>query len=409
MTMITSIKSWRTSLVLGLMIILLGCAPMSITQIPTYSSAEDIPSEELRLSFGNIAIVPLYEPPNIELNETVYSKSGCAKEGAASGMDAVLSSCQGEGCLVGLILAPIFAGVGAIAGAAEADSEEEVKSRLELIQSKTDSSGIKNRFHEKAVELSQQYNEYSFLADPTPKSTEYEQIPFELLREQQVDTILQLGITHISSEYAEAVYCDPELRLIIETSLALINVADGKQILLASMHRGSEARKLEDWAKLDAKFWDEALGNYVEEVTTGLFDDVFLHVKAPAQIVPTQNPSEVSLRYVRLSELRPTFAWAWDPDISGSWTGELSRYNSDLIYDLRVTSAWDGSVLYEKSGITETQHTLEERLPRQGFFEWQIRANFLLDGKSRRTRWLGNFKVRTRRGKGAWNPIPLPT
>lgn len=391
MTMITSIKSWRTSLVLGLMIILLGCARMPVTQIPTYSSAEDIPSEELRLSFGNIAIVPLYEPPNIELNATVYNKGDCAKEGAGSAMDAALS-----GHSAGLILAPIFAGVGAIAGAAEVDSEEEVKSRLELIQLKTDSSGIKNRFHEKAVELSQRYNEYSFLADPTPKSTDYEKIPFELLREQQVDTILQIGITNISSKNAEAVYCDPALTLNIETSLALFNVADGRQIFLTSMHRVSEARKLEEWAKRDAKFWDKALGKYVDEVTTGLLDDVFLHVKPPAQIVPTQNPSEASQSYVRLSERRPTFAWAWDPDISGSWTGELSMYNSDLIYDLRVTSAWDGSVKYEKSGITETQHRLEERLPSQGFFVWQIRANFLSDGKSRRTRWLGKFKIKTR-------------
>ena len=393
MLTITSAISWRTCLAFGVLTLLFGCAQTSV-KVAAVSSAEVFPSEELRSSFGNIAVVPLYEPPNVALNENVYDMGGCAIEAAGSAADFMLSDCQGEGCLGALVLTPIVAAVAAIFGAVEADSEEKVKSRIELIQSKTASSDIAYRFQERASELARQYDGYTLLADPVHQSTDYQEIPFDLLREQQIDIVLQLGITNIATRTAEAKYCDPELALSIQTSLALFDAADGAQIYSTSIHRNTEARELEDWAKKNARHWDAALHESIDEVTIRLLDDVFLHVAAPAQILPVRTSSHAGTNYELLKERRPTLAWAWNPEDKSSWTGESVLSNSDITYDLRITNARKNRVIYEKFGLSQAQHKVEKKLPKE--FYWQVRANYSWDGLHRRTRWLGNFLAKTR-------------
>ncbi len=395
MLTITSAMSWRTCLAFGVLTLLFGCAQTSV-KVAAVSSAEDFPSEELRSSFGNITIVPLYEPPNIELNATVYGKGKCAIRGAGSAIDGTLSGLSGDSLVDAVLIAltPIFAAVGAIAGAVEADSEEKVKSRIEVIQSKTTSSDIAYRFQERASELARQYNGYTLLADPTDQSTDYQEIPFDLLREHQIDTVVQLGITNIATRTAEAKYCDPKLVLSIQTRLALFDAAHERQIYSTSIHRKTEARKLEDWAKKDARHWDAALHESIDEVTMRLLDDVFLHVAPPAQILPVGTSLHAGTNYKLFKERRPTLAWAWNPEDKSSWTGATALSNSDITYDLRITKARTNRVIYEKFGLSQAQHKVEKKLPKK--FYWQIRANYSWDGLHRRTRWLGNFLAKTR-------------
>ena len=394
MLTIMSAMSWRTCLACGVLTFLFGCAQTSV-KVAAVSSADDFPSEELRSSFGNIAIIPLYEPPYIALNATVYKKGKCAIRGAGSAIDAALSGGGGgEGAVIGIVLAPIFAVVGAIAGAVEADSEEKVISRIELIQSKTASSDIAYRFQERASELARQYDGYTLLADPTDQSTDYQEIPFDLLREQQIDTVVQLGITNIATRTAETKYCDPKLALRIQTSLALFDAADERQIYSTSIHRMTEARKLEDWAKKDARHWDAALHKSIDKVTMRLLDDVFLHAAPHAQILPVRTASHAGTNYELLKERRPTLAWAWNPEDKSSWTGETALSNSDITYDLRITNARTNRVIYEKFGLSQAQHKVEKKLPKN--FYWQVRANYSWDGLHRRTGWLGNFLAKTR-------------
>jgi hypothetical protein len=391
MLTITSAMSWRTCLAFGVLTLLLGCAQTSV-KVAAVSSADDFPNEELRSSFGNIAIIPLYEPPNIALNATVYKKGKCAIRGAGSGIEAALSG-GGDAAVIGIVLAPIFAVVGAIAGAVEADSEKKVISRIEVIQSKTASSDIAYRFQERASELARQYNGYTLLADPTDQSTDYQEIPFDLLREHQIDTVVQLGITNIATRTAEAKYCDPKLELRIQTSLALFDAADERQIFSTSIHRKTEARKLEDWAKKDARHWNVALHKSIDKVTMGLLDDVFLYIAPPAQILPVRPPSHAETIYERRIGLRPALAWAWNPKDKSSWTGATALSNADITYDLRIINTRTNRVIYEKFGLSHAQHKVEKKLPKK--FYWQVRANYSWDGLHRRTRWLGKFLAKT--------------
>lgn len=392
----TSTRSRRTVLIFGLMLLLYGCADAKVKS-PSYSAIDEFPSDELRSSFGTIAVVPSYKRPNIELNTSAYDKDECVHEARSAAIRRAGASCTGFfDCLFDqLVVGTLDISISSAAAAAEADTQEEVDSRVEHIEVKTGSSRLADRFQDRALELAHRYHEFTFQAIPEHQSTDQLEIPFDLLREQQIDTVLQLGITDIVTRATEEKYCDPKIELSIRTNLAIFDTADGSQIYSISMHRETESRKLEDWAKGDAKYWDAALNGYLDEVISGLLDAVLVHVNAPADIVPTGSLSRSSDVWVRVKDLRPTFAWAWKPVDRGSWTGEFSKYNSDVSYDLRVTSTIGGSIVYEKFGLGDTQHKMRKSLRPNGNFIWQIRANFLLNGKIRRTRWFGNFLIRT--------------
>ena len=396
MNTFTSTRFKRTVLIFGLMLLLNGCAGAKIKS-PSYSGIDEFPSDELRSSFGTIVIVPSYKRPNIELNTTAYDKDKCVSEAASAAMIRAGAHCTGFfDCVFDTIVwGTLDSSISSAAAAAEADTQEEVNSRVERIEVKTGSSRLADRFQDRALELAHQYHEFTFQAIPEHKNTDQLEIPFDLLRKQQIDTVLQLGITDIVTRATEEKYCDPKIELSIRTSLTAFDTADGSQIYSISMHRETESRKLEDWAKGDAKYWDAALNGYLDEVIAGLLDAVLVHVNAPADIVPTGSLSRSNVVWVRIKDLQPTFAWAWEPVDRGSWTGEFSKYNSDVSYDLRVTSTNSGSIVYEKFGLTDTQHKMRRSLRPNGHFIWQIRANFLWNEKIRRTRWFGNFLIRT--------------
>jgi len=396
MTKSPTTTSWNMLCACGLLILLGGCAQSSV-RVPTATTAADYPSEELRRSFGQIAVLPTYTTPRIELNETVYDKGECAKEMAGSAVAGMMDGCtDGMGCLGLLLLSPVVAGVGAMAGAAEADTEEQVKARIELIHTRTESSEIAQRFQENGEQVALLYDEFSIAANPVTESVDFEEIPFDLLRQRDIDTVLQLGITDISSHTAEDKYCDPALALNIRTQLKIFST-DGKPVYMTSISRTSKARELEDWAQRDAQNWDDALHEFIGEVTVRLLEDVFLQIAPPAELLQVPTSSYADGSSETLKEKQPTLAWTWGPTATNNWRDELVPPDSDVTYDLRVLGANSGLIHYEKFGLQEPEHKLEKKLRKKRFYSWQVRATFTWDGKVRRTSWLGDFPLIVRR------------
>lgn len=385
-----------TVVVACLSIFLGGCAQTS-HRIPNETTAMDYPSEELRRSFGNIAIVPMYAQPEISLPDTVYDKGKCAKEMAGSAVAGMLDGCSGDmGCLGLLLLSPLVAGIGAAAGAAEADTEEQVNARIELIHARTESSEIARRFQEKGSEVAMLYEEFSVATAPDSPKADDAEIPFELLRLQNVDTVMQLGISDISSFKAEEVYCDPALALEIQTGLKLFT-SDGRPVYSTSISRTSKPRELEEWASRDAQNWDDALHEFIDDVTMRLLEDVFMQIAPPAEILQVPTASYAAGSTDVLIDRKPTLEWSWGSPDTNAWQDELVPRHSDVVYDLRVVDNWSGLVHYEKYGLQQPMHKLEKKLRKKSHYKWQIRATFNWDGRVRRTQWIGDFPVTVRR------------
>jgi hypothetical protein len=122
---------------------------------------------------------------------------------------------------------------------------------------------------------------------------------------------------------------------------------------------------------------------------------------------PILNQSYVNLKSRRgypLGELQPSLRWeAWPRGfdiVPGNEPGQAQQVR----YDLRIFGA-PGIVVYERRGIIEAEHRLEQPLELCQTYWWTVRARFMLNGAPRATEWTGAYNPWWwRRGSGA---LPL--
>lgn len=110
-------------------------------------------------------------------------------------------------------------------------------------------------------------------------------------------------------------------------------------------------------------------------------------------------------RVIEVDSLQPTFRWAPFPnaeEYDESVRTKLARAEN-VRYDLRV---WRGSLwlpfplipskqwglhygerVYERQGLREPWHRIEEPLQPTTLYVWSVRARFELDGETRATEW----------------------
>jgi hypothetical protein len=143
-----------------------------------------------------------------------------------------------------------------------------------------------------------------------------------------------------------------------------------------------------------------------------------------------KNTCDKSTPYITLASLtpsatnslRPTFRWSFDinalnnhehkVNLDSATSSQLSNtiepsasYPSDLHYELRVFQAEEVSslnkgkkkelraikIVYEKNGIVEPSHTLEQDLAPCSNYLWTVRAIFEVNGITQATEWAGNY------------------
>jgi hypothetical protein len=88
----------------------------------------------------------------------------------------------------------------------------------------------------------------------------------------------------------------------------------------------------------------------------------------------------------------PTLAWEGRPSLgqsaaNASWSRVKAE---DMVYDLRIWNALDdapGALVYERYGLSRTQHQLEVPLDSGSTYFWSVRTRYQLDGGWRATRW----------------------
>jgi hypothetical protein len=106
-------------------------------------------------------------------------------------------------------------------------------------------------------------------------------------------------------------------------------------------------------------------------------------MQEPAQSAPAGMPSEDS---------RPTLRWqslSETTGLSGRDAGRLSEA-TDIRYDVRIWREGPlgaAELVYERTGLTETSHRVEQPLAQGTTYDWSVRARFTLDGVPRGTRW----------------------
>ena len=118
---------------------------------------------------------------------------------------------------------------------------------------------------------------------------------------------------------------------------------------------------------------------------------------------------EVCTDFVEVDSLQPTLRWQAFPraeELEADQEGVLRRIQH-VTYELRIARAEEDfpvEIVYAKSEIPTSSHTLEEALEPSTEYFWTVRARFELDGHPRVMEWGGIFGISAE----ARRLVPIP-
>ena len=96
-----------------------------------------------------------------------------------------------------------------------------------------------------------------------------------------------------------------------------------------------------------------------------------------------------STLYVETASLRPTLRWEPLATLASGNEADTARTVGDVTYEVRIwkESPTGTELAYQREGLRQPTHVLEEELEPVTRYLWTVRAWFLLDGKRRASEW----------------------
>lgn len=372
-----------------------GCA--AFQEVPT-------PDTAYQPSVGTVAVVASDRVPQIELEGYAHGKG----EGAARGAGGTYGGCvreslmsgNGLGLLVGVFVCPFVAAGGAVAGAVNAPSADEVAAAEHALMTPSNDRRIQGALRSQVL-----------LADvPTgpPLVLLPEQLEkpgggkpdYHALVAAHIDSVLEVELTRVGTKVRGGAGTNPPLILFMQAHAQLVRTRDGARLYSADYVYGQAGPDILGWSANDARKFRAALENGYRALGTRIYDDVFLLYPFPRRGYNTKVPSTFGLapvsppwrRWSKVDSLEPTLRWQAFPrqeDLLYGAQQEMDHIRH-VRYDLIVARAEDGlpaGVVYSRTGLTTTEHTLETPLAPHAQYLWTVRARFMLDGRERVTEW----------------------
>ena len=393
-------------------------------------------------SLGRIAIVGARYQPEYQFDAIVAGKGEGAARGALGGVGACAQALSGGGWVGGLLFivcAPIGATVGAISGAVAAAPAQQVDTAKRSAQ-----RGIEAlELQEMTLAAVQRYAKDEGLDLARLPEAMGPAKPGDALSYAEAkdfaDTVIEIIV--LNAKAATTGSKDLRIGLGMVARVRALSVRDGKELDTFTIRGGGGLRTLDEWLADDGREIRAAFERSAASIAEQALDEIlFIYhpevmVEQPASGKTERVPpyalraiepplrTKISLsrmtyghleRYP-LAGLQPEFRWeAWPRGFD-----VVPGQAREIRYDLRILGA-DG-LAYERRGLTEPAHRLEQPLAPCGTFRWTVRARFLLNDAPRATEWTGAYDTMGgpvapwwfRRGKGeglaAMGPMsPVP-
>ncbi len=278
--------------------------------------------------------------------------------------------------------------------------------------------------------------------------TQDEKPDYRRLKAAGVDTALEVGITEMgflgcgrgfTTDYCWDGSDKPQIFLFIKGEHRLVQTVDATELQKSGFYYQSAPHEFADWVSNDAQLLADELEIGYGAVAQNIHDKAFLLIPFDLPVpslwyppfhelgmvcwlypVSPQNqhriaslegwreawkkstnsfPSPVpkppflsALMFSPVDSLAPELRWSGFPRDFDQGTLDQTVLNniSEVTYDLRV---WDavrgsrGSLVYERNGLKEPQHRLEEPLKPDSHYFWSVRARFSYQGRVMTTRW----------------------
>lgn len=349
---------------------------------------------EHQTGINRIALVVTDQSPEIRFDGFSRSKG----EGALDTMGAAFGGSL-QGRELGILLLPVTLPVAATIGAISAPSADRVK-QAELDWSRRiDKQKITSCLPDAVVNAAKADGINWQPALNSTNHTLRQPADYKQLVDAGINRALELSILSITGRGDDL---DAPLELKMHARARLLNTIDSKEIFktdaIYTGHRHTRQQWTADDSNLllsDLVSGCEALGRHFYEQIFMLYrspDRSWFSLDKPAGVLPTDPPPGFFVPIVPSS--RPTFRWnrfPQDTDLNAEVkeTGQIKNVSYDLfIAELHGSKP---ETVYQRSGITQTYHTVELQLNRKTSYIWSVRARFELNNRQRITEWGRRF------------------
>lgn len=231
--------SW---LILTLLIGQWGCATA-----PKRLSEQDLaPLKTIGVASARLVPTPMLDVP-------AKGAGAGAGRGAMIGTAGMVEAGPRSGsplALVAIALTPVAAAVGAVVGAAKAESAAKVEDSEATLRAALDGARLQETLKDRFLEAAQGRTRLSFIPlPPQPPTSRFEQGAHETLGGEGIAAILEIGVfVHLQALGS----INPPFALIAVARTRLTRAADGSEIHVQTFRYESKKHKFTEWAAGDA-------------------------------------------------------------------------------------------------------------------------------------------------------------
>jgi hypothetical protein len=204
------------------------------------------------------------------------------------------------------------------------------------------------------------------------------------------DHILEIGVSRIGLLKG---------RLYQRVQVRLLQIEDKREIFEEKFDHFGRTFKLNDLLD-DVALLKAYTHSSIQELSERIVDTVFLMDRYTSRLPYDRTDSGLAFVPIdAVKSIQPRLVWRAFPsptDIKMSWL--RLKNATHVTYDIRVWKDEDpypAELVYERRGLLNASHTLEQPLEPDTKYHWSIRARYLSNGQTRVTRWTRRWPFTT--------------
>jgi hypothetical protein len=385
-------------------------------------------AEADKSSLGRVAVVAARFDPAYQFEALKAGKGDAGVQGAINGAlscgELLRSSSGTTGIAAGfvglayLVCLPVAAAGGAIYGALHAASAQQVEEAKAAAQRGIAALELQNQMVDAALRYGQEVGLDIGRLQQATGPAKAEDLPSYTEVQDIADSVIEISVLHANAFTAG----DRKLQVSLgmQARVRVLGTRDGNVIDTLTIKHNSSPRAIDEWLEADGQAIRTAFDRVSASIAEQAIDEILLiyHPRA----VPKQSPAETkpsqtervppyALRAIEppirnkiywgsrmtyghlerypLSELQPIFRWEAWPRGFDIVPGNGPGHAYQVRYDLRIFG--EAGIVYERRGIVQAEHRLEQPLEPCHAYRWTVRARFTLNDAPRATEWTGAY------------------
>lgn len=385
-------------------------AALFLLQVGCATIPQTLP-EASKSQIKTVGVVGADFEPEYKLKGFVKGRGKGLAGGVAigAGQGLVLSL---EGGPITMIFAPIFMGAGAILGGAAGiidamplDKVKEIESSIKnVLEDYEPQQDLVNYILKEAQKLD--HPVFIPVTEPRPTDPKVT-LDYRNSVDSGIDTMLEISVIDLGFKRGET--SRKHFRFFMNVQVRVIGTFSGEEILFLDRNYVSDELTFIEWTDNNALLLREEWKKCYQILSRDIVERVFVMTDLRPDstneyvysgycwLKPTYPelklyPFSTKLKFVEIESIQPILVWDAFPregDIAHSPEGLIERIK-DITYELkiwRVEKTSPVELIYQRSGLTEPSHALEQPLEPLTRYYWTLRANYFIDGHKRMTGW----------------------